>query len=287
MRDRTAVTDIAQNALPAPAVGRPRPSRAGRRLWLAAGSFVAAFTLVFSFAGVASAFARETGSFRVVVDEPVSSISVTSEAATSVRIVGTEADVVVVEAVTHRGLIAPEHAEEVVDDQLRIDSSCGAVGPLAIAFYCSVEYTIQVPADLDVRVTEANGRVEVENVDGVIDLQTDGASIYVTDSGGPVTAHTVGGGFQGVGLSGPTLVVTTLGGGVDAAFTEAPDRVEVRTAGGGSTLLLPPGDEAYRLDTSAAGAPEVLDVRSDPSSDRAITVGTAGGGITIRYQEPG
>jgi hypothetical protein len=222
-----------------------------------------------------------------VVDEPVSSLLVEGDASSSVRIVGTERDAVVVEAVTHRGLVAPEHSEEVVGGRLRVDSSCGGVGPFAIAFYCGVEYTIQIPADLDVTVTDSNGRVEVENVDGVIDLQTDGASIAVIDAGGPVTARSLGGRFDGVGLSGPTLVVTTAGAGADATFTEPPERVEVRTAGGGSTLLLPPGDEAYRLDTSAAGGSEVLDVRSDPSSDRTITVGTAGGGITIRYQDPG
>jgi hypothetical protein len=287
MRDRTAMTDITQNAMPAPVPGAPRPSREARWLWLAAGSFVAAFTLVFSVSGMAAALARDTGSFRVVVDEPVSSLSVEADAASSVRIVGTEGDDVVVEAVTHRGLIAPEHSEDVVDGQLRVDSSCDGVGPFAVSFFCGVEYTIQVPTDVDVRVTDGSGRVEVENVDGVIDLHTDGASVAVTDAGGPVKADTVGGGFDGVGLSGPTLVVTTLGGGADAAFTEAPERVEVRTAGGGSTLLLPPGDEVYRVDTSAAGGSEVLDVRSDPRSDRTITVATAGGGITIRYQDPG
>jgi len=263
----------------------PTPgARAVRWLWLLGGSFVAAFTLVFAISGMASALARDTDTFRTEVDQPITSLWVDSDAATSIRIVGTQADVVVVDAVTHRGIIVPDHSEEVVDGQLRIESRCGGLGPLAVGFFCGVEYTIQVPSDVDVKVSRANGRVEVENVDGVIDLQTDGANIQVTDAGGPVTAHTVGGSFDAVGLSGPSLVVSSAGGGADAAFTEPPALVQVRTAGGGSTILLPPGQEGYALDTSASGGSEVLDVLSDPSAERLIAVSTDGGGITIRYQ---
>src|SRR5690606_759367 len=57
----------------------PHTSKVVRRLWLALGSFFAISTLFFSGVWVTAAFARDTDTFQVTVDEPVARVVVDSD----------------------------------------------------------------------------------------------------------------------------------------------------------------------------------------------------------------
>lgn len=256
-----------------------------RRLWLAVGSLVAALLLLTTLTWGAAAFARERGSFQEVVDEPVASLFVDAGAGGSVRVVGTDDDEVVIDGETQRGLVSPAHEQVVSGDRLEVRSDCGPPGPIAFALFCSTDYTIQVPEEVDVEVRSHGAGVTVEGVDGFVEVHTEGGGITAVDLGGDAELRTQGGGVDATNLRSPNLVADVQGGGVDLAYLEAPSSVSVGTSGGGATVLLPEGPAGYVVDTRASGGSEVIDVRTDPDADRLLRIRTSGGGITLRYQD--
>ncbi|OWY61258.1 hypothetical protein B7486_64745 [cyanobacterium TDX16] len=256
-----------------------------RGLWLAVGSFFAAFTLLFSGIWVAAAFARDTDTFQVTVDEPVARVVIDADVGGDVRVVGTQGDEVVVDGTTHRGLVEPDHDEVVAGETLTLSSDCGPVGPLALAMFCSLDYVVQVPAGTDLEVHGHAGTVSIVGTSGEVHVDVLGGRAELDDLSGPVQVETRGGGVRGERLASSTVTAETAGGGVDLAFVESPDQVSVSASGGGTTVLLPPGDVGYALDTQASGGSEIIDVRTDPDAARVLKLRTSGGGITVRYGE--
>lgn len=269
------------------AVMTPSPPRrrVARLLWLVGGSFFAAFTLLVTLVWLTAAFARDAEPFQVTLDEPVARLVVDAGVGGDVRVVGTSDDEVVVDGTAHRGLVTPELHEDLAGETLTLRADCGPGGPVALAMFCSVDYVVQVPSDVDVEVHGHAGTVTVVGIDGAVDVRVLGGRAELVDVSGPVSAETRGGGVRARGLASPTLTADTAGGGVDLAFVDAPERVSVSTSGGGATVLVPRGEEDYALDTSASGA-EIVDVRTDPDSPRVLKLRTSGGGITIRYADP-
>jgi hypothetical protein len=263
----------------------PQTRKVVRGLWLAVGSFFAAFTLLFSGVWVAAAFARDSDTFQETIDEPVARLVLDADAGGDLQVVGTQGDEVVVDGTVHRGLVTPDHHEDLAGETLTLSSDCGPIGPIAIAVFCSLDYVVQVPADVDVEVHGIGGTVSVVGVDGDVDVHAVGGHVELDDLSGTVEVESHGGGVEATGLASPLVTADTAGGGVDLAFVVPPERVSVLSSGGGSTVLLPPGDAEYALDTSASGGSEVIDVRTDPDAERVLKLRTSGGGITVRYGE--
>ena len=78
------------------------------------------------------------------------------------------------------GLRETEERQSLVDGVLELRASCPLIG----SDWCSVRYTIEVPADIEVRADTDNGRLRVSGVDGAVDLDADNGSVEVADVGG-------------------------------------------------------------------------------------------------------
>jgi DUF4097 and DUF4098 domain-containing protein YvlB len=73
-------------------------------------------------------------------------------------------------------------------------------------------------------------------------------------------------------------------GSVDLTFSTAPSSVDAKSSSGDVTVLLPSGDETYKVDTDTSSGDESARVKTDPSSVRTIKAETSSGDITVEYQ---
>lgn len=264
----------------------PATARLVRIAWIAVGSIAAATGLLVAGTSVASAFARDSETTRQVVRDPVEVLEVDGHHNVSVRIVGSDRDDVVVEAVAHRGLLTPDQDVEVQGDRLHVSSSCGPFSPFAVGLFCGTEYTISVPADLDVEVDGAGG-VTVVDVAGRVDVSANGGSVTLDGASGPVDVSADGGSVDGVGLRTAVVDASADGGSIDLAFAAPPRRLDLSSDGGSVVVELPDAPVAYRVDTSADGGRVDTQIRTDPEADRAITAHSDGGSVVLRYRGAG
>lgn len=109
---------------------------------------------------------------------------------------------------------------------------------------CSVAFTLTVPP-------------------GVSALRAD-------TRGGPLTAQ---------GISAATVDVTTDDGPAQLGFAAAPRTVDVSTGGGLAQIWLPGGP--YALAADSGGGPETVQIATDPSAPRSLTVTSAGGPLLV------
>lgn len=86
----------------------------------------------------------------------------------------------------------------------------------------SVEYRVSVPRGARVRVSDVNGRVEIDGVGAAVHASTVNGSVDVKDAGGPVEASSVNGSVE-----------------VEVARVEPSGRSELHTTNGSVRLTLP------------------------------------------------
>jgi Putative adhesin len=166
-----------------------------------------------------------------------------SNSSGSVRIVGTDADVIAVTAEISDGFRSTGESQEVVGDTLELRGTCPNFG----SDWCRVTYEISVPASLEVHV------------------DTDDGSIV------------------GAGLRSANVTANSGDGRVELGFAAAPTTVSATTGDGSVTVVVPDDDETYRLDVHTDdGSVSTEQVPTDPDSERSLTLRTRDGNITAR-----
>ncbi|MFJ5233007.1 DUF4097 family beta strand repeat-containing protein [Kitasatospora sp. NPDC088391] len=153
----------------------------------------------------------------------------------------------VVEKRSWSGDTEPQAAHSLADGVLKLSYSCSGSG-------CGMGYQVRVPAGTKLRLTQGSGGIRLHGMAGDIEAKVDS------------------GGIDADGLRARGVRLTVGSGGLDAGFTEAPDRAELSTGSGGLKLKVPAGAQ-YQVDAhadsggtdvtvpSAAGAPHVLVAR--------------------------
>jgi hypothetical protein len=71
-------------------------------------------------------------------------------------------------------------------------------------------------------------------------------------------------------------------GNITLSFAVVPDNVDVTTSFGHITLVLPPGNTTYRIDSSAPLGTSTIRVPISPASSHVLTVTDTSGSITIK-----
>jgi hypothetical protein len=258
--------------------------RGVRRAWLVVGSVVGVAMLAAGTHQTASLIAHEE---RTETDEVAAAgvevLSVSNHAGRT-RIVGVEgATTVTVQADISDGLHGTGHRVSRRDSVVVVEATC----PIFGSEWCRVDYTIEVPADLDVRV-DARGRVDVRRLDGTVSVEADeGAELH--QLGGDVTVNTDMGGVEGSDLRVERVEAESDHGDVQLSFATSPRAVSASTDVGDIDILLPDGredaDVFYATDVSGGERGSTsTDIRQDPESDRTITAETDVGSIDIAYQ---
>lgn len=248
--------------------------------WRAVGGVLALGTVAWAGFNTVTLVAHEERTEVTPYDAAsVRSIHVDNSAG-SVTIQGSpERDEITVTARISEGLRATGERQELIGDQLELHASC----PLFGGDWCRVRYTVEVPAAVDVRVDTDNGRIEVQGVDGVVDLDADNGGVEVVDVTGDLTIAGDNGSITASELASATVVAETDNGSLTLEFVEPPDSVEARSDNGSVEVVLPATEVAYRLDVTTDNGDVSDDIRTAPDSDRSILAESDNGDVTVRY----
>jgi hypothetical protein len=162
---------------------------------------------------------------------------------------------------------------------------------------CNVTFDVTAPPDVTAAVATGGGSADVSGIAGA-NLDTDGGSARATGIGGALTVNTGGGslavsGLTGsltadsgggdvsvVGLAATSATVDSGGGAAQVSFTVSPTTVTLSSDGGPATLAVPGGP--YALTAESDGGPQEVDIATNPSAGRFITISSGGGPLLVQ-----
>jgi hypothetical protein len=177
------------------------------------------------------------------------------------------------------GLRKTGERQQLVDGRLELDGTCPQFG----SDWCEVEYTIQVPRDIEVLADSDSGKLEVRGIDGPVDLSSDNGSVEVADVTGDLTMASDNGSIEASRLTSDTVTAETDNGSLTIELLEPPTSVEARSDNGSIDVVLPRTDEAYALDVSTDNGDISREIRTVPGSPRHILIETDNGDAVVRY----
>jgi Putative adhesin len=253
-----------------------------RRAWRVLGTLVVGAMLLSGVYQVVVALAHEEYPLEPQQFDParVATIEVHNGADGPVRVIGSDTDTITVTARVSDGLRRTGHSERVEGDRLVVDSSC----PIFGSDFCSVDYVIETPPDVDVVVRTDTGAIRVSDIDGDVDVESDSSGIQLAGIRGSIQADSDSASVQGTELSSPSVDASSDSGGVLLEFDRAPRTVTADSDSSDVEVVLPDSDMTYRVETSTDSGSESMQVNTAVDSDRTITASSDSGDVTVRYR---
>jgi hypothetical protein len=178
------------------------------------------------------------------------------------------------------GLRRPFVEERIDGDTFRVtDRACTA----DVAFACEVRWLLQVPRDVDVEVTTQSGSINVSGMTSTVKLVSETGSVRaLAPSGKLVTLRSRTGSVTGQNISSEQVVATSVNGGVSLVFRAPPSLVVGRSETGTVGVVLPDGDESYRIEAkSSQDGIRTVTAKDDPDSRRRINVRSGKGDVSV------
>jgi Putative adhesin len=240
--------------------------RRNTRLAVAAGVGISALLL----SGCALLQPPKTMSDEATVDAAISAIEIDdNDGGVFVRGVEGATGISLERTVRYRG-------DRTIDETHSIDGDSLVLG--GCGRNCSVKYTLEVPAGLDVSGHTENGEVDLTLVHDV-DVETSNGRITLDGVTGTIRAATSNGRIEGSRLEGDGGIdVSTSNGAIDLRIDVAQD-IEARTSNGPIDLVVP--DATYRVNADTSNGDEDIAVPNDPSGEFTLDLSTSNGSITV------
>jgi len=253
---------------------RPPPSRVP---WVVFGSLLVVGAVVMGTFNVTSLLAHgERVSTRTFPAAEITDIVIGTDTG-SVQVAGADVDEVTVRAEISRGLRETGSSQTVEASTLRLDGSCPVVGNE----WCSVNYTVEVPRDLDL-VIDTDGGATVRNVDGTVNVFSDNGRVTLSSLSGAVDVDADNGRVEGTNLSSGTVVVDADNGRIELEFATAPEHVVTESDNGSVDIAVPRVEGGYAVESSTDNGSETIDVATDPAAVRRIRASSDNGSVTVR-----
>jgi hypothetical protein len=195
----------------------------------------------------------------------------------------------------HYSLVRPRLIPALSGNTASYDYHCWA--PIG---NCALDATVTVPAGMAASVSTGGGNASVTGTTGAVSLNSDGGDVSAQDVSGPVTLstgggnitadnvsaavtlNTEGGDIQASAVRSAGLTASSGGGNITITFTTVPRDVNVSTAGGDITIVVPRGATQYHLNASTDGG-SITDgtIPQNSASPHEITATSGGGNILI------
>jgi DUF4097 and DUF4098 domain-containing protein YvlB len=257
------------------------PPRKGRGWWRALGSVAAVFILAMVVLQLLSLFARSTETVRSV--HPVDRVDGLEVLAANgdVRISAVDRDDVLVVAEVSHGLAHTRTEVEVVDGMLTASEDC----PILVGD-CRVDYRIEVPSDLRVKIDAGNGSVAARSLGGAATLRSSNGDIDAVGLRGPARLESDNGDVRAEALETTEVEARSSNGEVLVDLQAVPTRAVAESDNGDVELRVPRSEDAYDLDLGTDNGSEFGQLRTDPDSDRTLVVRSDNGDVTVGYQLP-
>ncbi|MET7327540.1 DUF4097 family beta strand repeat-containing protein [Nonomuraea sp. NPDC005650] len=156
----------------------------------------------------------------------------------------------------------PETSHEVQGDTLALTYKCPRTWGLGSgAASCDVNYKVEIPKGLRVKVSTDSGDMTLEDLSGEVDVHSDSGMIAAT------------------GLSGKRVVTETDSGDTELAFTAQPDKVVGTSDSGGITVRVPQGP--YKVVAKTDSGDKKITAATDASAPRTIEVSSDSGDLEV------
>ncbi|TYL53387.1 DUF4097 family beta strand repeat-containing protein [Agromyces mariniharenae] len=231
----------------------------------------AAATVLVASALGGCAFLTPAEQFRdtTTVEDAIATIQIAdNQGSVTVRGVEGATQTTVARQVSYRGERPEGETHAVEGDTLEL-RGCGR--------RCSVDYTIDVPAGVDVRGQTSNGAIKLSAV-GAVEVGTSNGRIELEDVQGAVDVETSNGRIEGEGLNGDGIRAETSNGAIDLELG-TPQDVEARTSNGSIELSVPA--DSYRITTETSNGGTDIGVANDPDGRFTLDLRTSNGSITV------
>jgi hypothetical protein len=177
------------------------------------------------------------------------------------------------------GLQRPWVEERVDDNTFRVsDRDCAAPQ----AFPCHIRWLLQVPRELFVEVHTRDGAITVSGLSGTVKLTSESGAVKALAPSGPlVTLRSHDGMVTAANASSAQVVATSDNRAVSLTFRLPPSLVVARSQAGPVGVLLPDGDDAYRISAQTQGGSRTVTARNDPEAHRRIDIRSIRGDISV------
>jgi hypothetical protein len=129
---------------------------------------------------------------------------------------------------------------------------------------CSVSFAVTIPRGLGIDAHSSGGNVTLTGATG---------SVRLASSAGDVSA---------TGLQSDQVDARSSAGDVRLSFDSPPRTVTAHSSAGDVEVRLPTAEGGYRVHVNSSAGDEVVEVPTDPASDRAIDATSSAGDVTIR-----
>lgn len=243
------------------------------------------------------------GHYPVSYTAPAGTRSLTVESAGGQLSVGPAAgDRVTLHGTAHYSFIRSRLTEQATGGGTTVNYHCATLP----SSDCGLDATLSVPATLPVSVSTGGGDATVAGISAPVTLRSGGGNLTASRVTGPlhmdtgggdvqtddvssdtVTIHTAGGNIRATGLRSRAVTAMTSGGDIEIHFATVPRDVQVSTAGGNVTLVLPPGPAQYAVNAHSSGGDVSDGLTQNAAAPNEITATTAGGNIDLRQGQPG
>ncbi|KPI05640.1 protein of unknown function DUF4098 [Actinobacteria bacterium OV450] len=202
----------------------------------------------------------------------VTAVEVKSVRRGSIEVVAGPGPAVSVQRTVHyRGDSAPKPGgEQVSGGVLRLTDGCSDA--------CFVDYRLQVPASVTVRLESGSGRIAVAGVAGA-ELSSSSGEVTADRIAGPLKVRTSSGSVTATGLTGPTAEVHASSGDARLTFAMPPVSVSAQSSSGDVALRLPQGP--YRITAATSSGRRDIPLPSTPTAPSHLSVRTSSGDIRI------
>jgi len=252
----------------------------GAFAWRTLGAVLVLAALTWGTFNVVGLFAHEERTEVTTFDANGVDVVDVANGAGSVTVVGVDGvDTITVTARISDGLRTTGNRQTVDGGRLELRGSCPV---LLGSEWCDVDYTVEVPSDVEVVARSGDARIVVSGVDAAIDVDNDNGSIDIADVGGPLTVDNDNGRITATGVRSSTVVATNNNGRVELVFADPPMSVEARSENGTVEVVVPDTDDTYRLDISTENGEVEQLLRIDPASERSILVRSDNGDVIAR-----
>jgi hypothetical protein len=200
---------------------------------------------------------------------------------------GTVDDQILVRRRLTYGLRRPFVEERIDGETFRIrDGDCA----MPVGAICHVRWLVQVPPKLHLSIATNAGDIRVSSgMTGAVNLTSMSGRVEARGLAGPaVQLLSHKGSVSGTGLRSTHVVATSETGNILVTFRQPPKFVLGKTKTGSVEVLLPEGDEAYKITAKAGGIRTIAAKEDDSSSPtRKINVESQKGPGTIEHSSGG
>lgn len=194
---------------------------------------------------------------------------------------GTVEDQILVSRTLTYGLRRPFVEERIDGDTFKIrDGDCA----MPVGAICHVKWLLQVPPALHLSIGTQSGNIRVSpGITGAVKLTSESGDVKAGGLSGPsVQLLSHHGEVSGTGLRSSHVVATSTSGDISLTFRNPPKFVLGKSTDGSVEVILPDGDETYKISAIGEGGRTLAGNLHDDTASRKINVESKKGPVTVR-----